>query len=355
MTNSSGKVLPGISVILPCFNSATRIEATLRSLACQRADGNFAWEIILVDNNSTDDTVATAMACWENSLRPAKLTIVSEQKQGLRFAREKGIAHSRFSILIFCDDDNWLSAGYLQIAWNLMAENPHVSIFGGNGSPVAGVPVPSWFDEYQEAYAVGSQVRNIEDGRFLQVYGAGMVIRRSAIDDIEANDFGLMMAGRAGGKLSSSEDTELCLALTLMGHIISYSADLTFQHYLPASRLQLSYLRKIFTAFGTDQVIMDLYYSHITKRRMHRAIQNWYGHLMLALIRLIKYQIVPPKAQGRPIYRSWSLANIRSLWELKRTYRQINNNISELKKRSMQNRSALQDTMISGSWQIKTV
>ncbi|PYU17577.1 MAG: hypothetical protein DMG32_27740 [Acidobacteria bacterium] len=76
----------GLSVILCCHNSASRLPATLGHLTGQRSGGRFPWEVILVDNASSDATGRLAQELWPQDA-PAPLRVVHEARLGLAYAR----------------------------------------------------------------------------------------------------------------------------------------------------------------------------------------------------------------------------------------------------------------------------
>ncbi len=321
----------GVSLIICCYNSEKRLPETLLAISKQEVSPDLRWEIILVDNASTDNTAILANSIWNELNNPVELRIVKESKPGLGNARNKGISEALFSILLFCDDDNWLSPNYLQDTYDIFEADRNIAASGGKGIPVFETEKPYWFDEYAEAFAIGSQEINREDGRLLNLYGAGMAIRKTALDQLFASGFVPIMQGRVGKKLTSSEDTELTYAFVLMGYKLHYSKDLTFFHYLPAGRLQLDYFKRLFTAFGVDGPVRNLYYAHISERSFHKRIKNWNIHLMLSIIRLFKYLVIPPKKYGRSLYFGWNIAYIRQLFAIRSNYTALNENISRIK------------------------
>src|SRR4051794_7116729 len=97
-----------ISIIICCYNSSKRLPATLKHIAQQKMRSNILWEVIVVDNNSADDTKEVAVREWRKYNLSVPFKVVTEQKQGLIHAREKGYAEAAYQLLLFCDDDNWL-------------------------------------------------------------------------------------------------------------------------------------------------------------------------------------------------------------------------------------------------------
>src|SRR5689334_12658871 len=110
----------GVSVILCCYNSATRLPQTFAHLAAQSIRREFPWEIVLVDNASTDNTKDAASDLWRKFNHPAPLKIVDQPIPGLSYARAKGVEVSQYDVIIFCDDDNWLHPDYMYEAYSII-------------------------------------------------------------------------------------------------------------------------------------------------------------------------------------------------------------------------------------------
>src|ERR1700710_953780 len=169
--------MQGVTVIICCYNSAPRLKETLSALAAQTFRSSLPWEIVLVDNASTDDTAGLSLRLWDSFDTGVELRVVHEPMAGQVNARKRGISEANYSILLFCDDDNWLSPNYVQGVFTLLTGDPRIAACGGKGIPVFETEKPEWFDEYAEAFATGSQELNKEDGRILSLYGAGLAIK----------------------------------------------------------------------------------------------------------------------------------------------------------------------------------
>ena len=322
----------GVSVIICCFNSANRIKPTLLYLSRQEFTSSFPWEIVLVDNASTDVTAQLSVEYWEKIRKDIPIHVVNEPKPGQAFARITGMEKSRYSFLLFCDDDNHLTPKYIQGIYDHLEQNPKLAACGGFGIPVFEQEKPAWFDNYAEAFAIGSQKITTENRKQLNLYGAGLGIKKNIIKEIFETGFIPIMKGREGNNLSSSEDTELTYAMVIRGYDLMCDDDLTFLHYMPAARMQEKYLEKLIEASGHDGPVRNLYYSFITERFFHQQIKNWYVHSAFAVIRLVKYFVMPPKKNGRKLYLKWSVAYLKSLIRIKPDYRSLKNNIELIKK-----------------------
>ena len=120
----------GVSVIICCYNSAERLPETLRHLSAQKVPEGLPWEVVLVDNASKDDTVATARRCWPAST-PAELRVVVEPEAGLSHARLRGIRGARYDLISFLDDDNWAAADWIERVHALFSSRPDLGACGG--------------------------------------------------------------------------------------------------------------------------------------------------------------------------------------------------------------------------------
>jgi glycosyltransferase involved in cell wall biosynthesis len=321
----------GVSVILCCYNSAARLEKTLLALAHQRCSEHLRRELIIVDNASKDNTSAVAAEIWEKLNTPFQIKILYEPLPGLGFARKTGIAHASYSVILFCDDDNWLAVNYMQGIYDILENDTSIAACGGMGVPVFESAEPFWFYAYAEAFALGSQDINNEGERLLNLYGAGLAIQKAALEELYKSGFEPQLHGRTGKKLSSSEDTEITYAFVLMGYKLFCTDELKFFHYLPKERLTLDYLKKLYIAFGNDGPVRNLYYAYISNRPFHKQIKNWSFHFILSLFRLGKYFIIPPKKFGRFIYLNWNIAYIKQLISVRKEYSKKKEQIVQLK------------------------
>lgn len=244
----------GISVIICCFNSAQRIPETLRHLAQQKVTIDIKWEIIIVNNNSTDDTSHVAHQTWADLDVKTPLKIINESKPGLSFARRRGINTASYEYILFCDDDNWLYPNYIETAHQILSTHSEVGVIGGRGEPACDLVLPHWFTTYQEAYAVGVQA--LHSGDVTQrgfVWGAGMVFRKSIYYKLKKAGFSSLLTDRKGDVLSSGGDSEICKWFILAGYRLYYDENLVFKHFIPETRLTKNYFEKLFVGLNNSK------------------------------------------------------------------------------------------------------
>ncbi|MDR3695467.1 glycosyltransferase [Mucilaginibacter sp.] len=277
--------MKGISVIVCCYNSALRLPETLKHLALQKVSIEIPWEIIVVNNASNDNTVQIAIEEWRKyENKNIKFKVVDACVAGLSFAREKGIAESEYGYLIFCDDDNWFFENYIENAFKLLETWPDAGIIGGYGLPAPAVEPPEWFKNYSSYYATGSQnlCNGIIAGNSPGVYGAGAVIRKTALQQLKEINFETIATDRRNEKLSSGGDIELCFAIKLLGYNVCYSDHLKFHHFIPENRLSKKYLLALVYQFGYCDILHRPYY-WLFNSSLPKYKKTWFWVLMISL------------------------------------------------------------------------
>src|SRR6478736_4840376 len=92
----------GVSVVVCCYNSVQRLSQTLEHLSRQEVPAHIPWEVIIVDNNSTDGTADFAANCWKKLHCNISFRVVQELQPGLSAARRKGFLSAFYDLIIFC-------------------------------------------------------------------------------------------------------------------------------------------------------------------------------------------------------------------------------------------------------------
>src|ERR1041384_8385063 len=103
--------LPDIAFVVCTYNRAALLREALRSLFAQKA-GDLSYEIVVIDNNSSDDTPATVESLQSES--PVPLRYFRESRQGNAYARNTGVEQAAAPIVAYIDDDciadeNWVA------------------------------------------------------------------------------------------------------------------------------------------------------------------------------------------------------------------------------------------------------
>ncbi|WP_242927475.1 glycosyltransferase [Pontibacter vulgaris] len=236
----------GVTIVVCTYNGAHLLPDTIRHIAQQRVRSTIPWEVIVVDNASTDNTSEVVQREWGKYNSDTAFSLLYQPTQGLTYARELALARARYEYVLFCDDDNWLNQDYVSIVFDLMIQHPRIGVLGGHGELVYEKLPPDWasaftmFGNGPQETSSGKVKRNI-------VYGAGCVLRKSAFLKILDAGYKPLLTGRVGQNLSSGEDYELCYAIALANYDIWYDARLRFKHYMPKERIEWKYYERFFT------------------------------------------------------------------------------------------------------------
>lgn len=252
----------GVSIIVCCFNSATRLPQTLKYLSIQDIALPVPYELIIVNNGSKDNTKEIAKQEWLKNASPYSLKIVNEEQAGLSFARARGIETAQYEYIIFCDDDNWLDSGYVKTAYEIISSNDSIGALGGRSTAVSDAKIPVWFSTFQGGYAVG--VQSLHSGDVTQrgyIWGSGMVFRKSVYQKIKSVGFDHLLTDRTKGLLTSGGDAEICQWFILCNYKLWYDERLHFQHFIPSNRLTVDYCERLFKSFDEANQTMSIYHA----------------------------------------------------------------------------------------------
>jgi GT2 family glycosyltransferase len=135
---------PDISVVISTFNRASSLAFTLDSLRHQYVQDDLDYEILVVDNNSTDDTRRLVEELIAGGF--SRLRYLFEARQGVSFGRNTGIAAARAPIVAFTDDDNDVGRMWIATIIASLAANPDVDVLGGPILPRWPSLPPAWLD-----------------------------------------------------------------------------------------------------------------------------------------------------------------------------------------------------------------
>lgn len=280
----------GISIIICTYNGKQKLEETL--LAILKLKATFSWELLVVDNASTDGTAAFSSSLLSDST--IDFSILLEAEPGLIKARLCGLRASKYDVLLYCDDDNTLDTNYMQIGYDLMKSNPIIGALGGCGTPVFEAKKPDWFDTYGHSFAVGPQA--INDGPMpehpAELYGAGAFFRKAVLLYFLDRGFKSGLSGRTGNNLVSGEDVEWCYLIQLAGYQIWYDHRLLFTHTMPQGRMNWEYYLRLKQgiASGTGQLLP--YSCLFINKSMNdlRYLIYWFNRTSFATILYLKYK-----------------------------------------------------------------
>lgn len=291
----------GVSVAVCTYNGSQRIRSTIEHLAQQNITG-LQCELLLIDNGSTDNTAEVVKATWDKLGNPFPLRIIPEAKPGTMFARFRAMTDSSFRYLLYCDDDNWFHDNYVRKAFELIIADSGIAAIGGRGILTYrdGFEPPAWISKYAKGYGTGDQGR--QDGDTTNVkgclYTAGAILDRKWLKRLYEMGFTSSLTGRKAGFLVAGEDTELTLALRLIGGKLHYSSELYFHHFMPDQRINWTYLRQLQKSHGYSDFLLSPYKLHFKNQSKSFLSNLWSYSYSLA------------KATIRSVFRGFSEGDI---------------------------------------------
>jgi poly-beta-1,6-N-acetyl-D-glucosamine synthase len=125
--------LPGVSVLIPCYNEAAGVADTIRSLAQQNYDG--AVEYLVLDDGSQDETLSIAretIAALPEERRTLFQVIVGGQNAGKAVTLNRGLAQIQYGLVVSVDADCWMAQGALErIVQRYLSDPPDTRAVAG--------------------------------------------------------------------------------------------------------------------------------------------------------------------------------------------------------------------------------
>jgi glycosyltransferase involved in cell wall biosynthesis len=257
----------GVSVVVCCYNSAEVIDPTIKALARQEVPPGIGCELILVDNNCTDNTVQLVQDTWKKENSPYPLQIVKETEPGLIYARKTGVLNASYEILLFVDDDNILEPGWITQLFNMYSRWPDVGGIGGYNEFLCDGEKPAWFDEFANMYACNSVgEKHADSGARRTLFGAGLSFRTAMLRSIFSSPLPLYLVGMKKDTASRGEDSEICLRAGLMGWRLRYEKSLKLKHYILKRRLNWDYVLQCRRGGGNADIILFIYQDLLDKK-----------------------------------------------------------------------------------------
>lgn len=241
-----------IDVVICTYNNAALLDRTLIAISKQQVSPEVNWQVLVVDNNCTDETVAVVKRHIQSG-KISGLRIVSEPRQGLTYARLCGVQNTTGDWIAFVDDDCLLQEDWIAQAAKFAAANPECGAFGGKVILDWETPPPAFVLKY--GYSFAQQDHGGEPKQVSCLVGAGLVIRRSALSDIGWINK-QFMTDRVGKKLVSGGDVELALRIAAK-YDLWYNPECKLMHIIPLKRTSTKYLININHGLGISQLYGD--------------------------------------------------------------------------------------------------
>lgn len=227
------------SIIIPAYNRARTLGRTIESLVRQNLPPD-SFELIVVDNNSTDATPEVVRRAQATS--PVAIRYHLERRQGVHYARNWAGVHARGSILYYTDDDMVADPEALPVLLRLFELDSKIATASGRVLPQWEATPPSWVTALCQNYLLSLQLR--PDDLIISKEDPGIFSCHQAIRKNVLLECGGFNPENTAGEWIGDGETGLCLKIRARGYKFAYSARAVTHHVIPPERMTQDYLNR---------------------------------------------------------------------------------------------------------------
>lgn len=245
---------PEVSVVIPTYNRSALLRNTVASVLGQ--DSQISFDVLIVDNNSTDDTKLVADSLMAQ--HPGRVHYVLETQQGNAHARNRGVNTAKGAIIAFVDDDVTVDSNWLNSFKTVLDARPDLSFVGGRVLPQWSETLPSWLTPAHWAPLAlldyGPDELPISDRNPPGLLTANIAFRRTVFDEVGMFSPHLQ---RVKDRIGSMEDHEFVLRVCRHGKKGMYLPQMIARAPVESERLSKTYHRRWHTGHGHFYAVMN--------------------------------------------------------------------------------------------------
>ncbi|MEM1241832.1 MAG: hormogonium polysaccharide biosynthesis glycosyltransferase HpsE [Cyanobacteria bacterium P01_H01_bin.26] len=245
-----------ITVVICTYNGASCLPNVFDRLASQVFKTSVTWDIIVVDNNSWDQTTQVVRGYQALPAFANKLHYEFEPKQGLAFARRCGVRAAKGGLLAFLDDDNLPSLSWVQAVYDFGQQHPEAGAYGSQIVGAYEVEPPQDFERIACFLAVidrGHQSFRYDLlDRWLFPAGAGLVVRRQVWQD-HVSEKPRLSGVLAKNLMGKGEDIETLSYIRKAGWQVWHNPQMQIEHAIGKERMTAGYLLNLFRGVGLSR------------------------------------------------------------------------------------------------------
>jgi glycosyltransferase involved in cell wall biosynthesis len=238
-----------VSIAICTYNNARKLEVVLESLRGLICPSALEYEILVVDNNSSDETKAVVERCqaiWGQRLRH-----IFEGAQGLSHARNRALKEAGGDVVSYLDDDVKVDPGWLS-ALAAAFEKYAAAVVGGKSYLIYPSERPAWLpEEYEFLLSKLDYGDQVIVGVDKDLFGLNFSVRKEVA--VRAGGFDVSL-GRRGRALGSGEESDLLKRIRAGGGIAVYEPRAIVGHMVSPERMTVRWFLKRLFAAGRDGV-----------------------------------------------------------------------------------------------------
>lgn len=270
-----------ISVIICTYNRDKYIYNVLKSIAQGSLCTDY-YEIVLVDNNCTDNT-RSEVERFCADFPAVNLHYHVETNQGLSHARNRGIKESKGDLLVYVDDDATVNPEYLATYADWFASHPETDAAGGPIIPHYETGAePKWMTYFIKRLLTGYLYFGNKPGPFpgKNYPGGGNAAYRSSV--FEKVGLYNVELGRNGNNLGGGEEKDIFDKMSRSGMQFTYLPDAILYHSIPGYKLEPDYFNRLTQGIGQSERARTLKIGRKSyRKRLISEFKKWCATLVL--------------------------------------------------------------------------
>lgn len=254
---ASAPAAPDITVLICTRNRANQLKNVLTSAAAMRVPSGLRWEMVVVDNGSSDHTADVVQSFGDR----LPVRVVREEAAGLSNARNRGVAEAQGRYICWTDDDVLIDEGWLAAYAEAFERHPEAAVFGGRITPVLESPTPAWFARLADEWPLTTLLAmrdfadviplDFDDG--VAPWGANFAVRAAEQRRVRYEpELGVSPHHRRVG-----EEAEVIHRILKSGATGWWVPGAVVRHIIPVQRQTLRYVYDYFRASGETIAFME--------------------------------------------------------------------------------------------------
>ncbi|HNI44023.1 MAG: glycosyltransferase family 2 protein [Chitinophagales bacterium] len=282
--------IPQLSIVICTYNRQKYIGYCLESLY-QQTLAKEVFEVLVINNNCTDQTESICMA-FKKQHTDWQFRYFVEQRQGLSFARNRGIAESRGEMVCFIDDDAVAEPDFALNLLNFMLQKPDAIGVGGRVLPRYEQSEPEWMNPYLEGMVskrdLGDKIQLFKGGRGGYPVGCNMTYRKKALQKV---------GGFNEKLLARADDKDIYMRLLPISNQIYYLPTAVVHHHIDHARVTHEGFVRLSRKIGSEE--------HIRARTEGIFATTLLGEsykLLGSLVLAAKYALQGQSTKGKYIF-----------------------------------------------------
>lgn len=270
------------SIITCTYNREKYLGQTLKSV-CEQTFPAGDYEILVVDNNSTDNT---AFICeqYRKNYSDKQFFYFKEVNQGFSFALNRGIKEARGEYIVFVDDDETINTNHLELLYAYLEKYPQAELIASPVVPIYENGEPEWMSHFTQRliggyFNQGDKVKILDANHYP---GTGHTIIKREL--YEKYGYYNTELGRKGTSLIGAEDKDMFNRLKNNGISAYYFPAIPIYHHIPESKTTDDFFNRLTYSIGKSERIRTKSVSdkEYYKRLISEAVK-WAASIVLCI------------------------------------------------------------------------